>query len=212
MRPLRLLEDITYIRPDRYYICTYLPKWAYKNSYLVSSDKFLKKHITGVPFFSRYHIRKNLSYFFNPKIAQSVDIIRGDKLIHQGITRVPKKRFYTFYYENRRKNIKGMPRFIMPPEYSYDKHRRRRYTLILTRTYLQYGSKQFDYRYQLELYGFTGNLSKEYLAQENRKIYNTLTQTLPTYIGNRKKIIRRIFQDLPIGYLGSCDNPGKERK
>lgn len=210
MRPLRLKEDITYILPDRYYICTYMPKWAYKNSYLVSEDKFLKKHITGVPFFSRYHIRKNLSYFFSPDIAKSVDIVKGDKLIKQGITKVPVKRFYIFYYQNKSKSIKGMPRFIMPPEYSYDKHRRRRYNLIMTRIYLQYGSRKFDYRYQLELYGFKGNFSREYLAKENSKILSTLSQTLPTSFGERKKIIRHIFEGLPLKYLGFSNSPIKE--
>ena len=116
------------IRKDRYYIWTWRPDTTNKR---ITEKSLYRKHLTGIPYFTRYQIKKTLVYMYGVDVLQYIHIISGRKLLRQGIRILQdmnglrhKSDSTKFWYKGR---LVKARKFIIPDEYKIDKHRRRRF-------------------------------------------------------------------------------------
>lgn len=150
---VKIKRDKRFVWPDRYYIWTYYPKKYRKSIGRISKDKLYAKHFTCFPYFSRQHA-KHVACFYHGKVAlKYIHIVSGKRLLHWG--------WSTFNKESKSRQqacfIKGQVRYLRhwayPPEYRYDKHRRRYYIVRLNRAFKQGGKKKFNQTYWELNYG-----------------------------------------------------------
>lgn len=165
------------IRPDRYYIWTWRPDTT--NKYITERSLY-RKHLTGIPYFSRHHIKVTLVYLYGVDVLQYIHIISGRKLIKQGIRELSdmngKKMAYTkFWYKGKPVTAK---KFIIPDEYHIDKHRRRRFMVQMHRVFKSKGRKEFDERYSIKLYGQRQGISTEHLHKKRLQVNLAILQDL----------------------------------
>lgn len=164
---------------DLYYVWTYRPPELWKNFYKHTEKSMYKRHICGIGFYSRFHARHIISNLINKKALLYTHIVRGDKLIKEGITNLPK--FYNdrifvndphTKYGNRK-----LRRWIYPPEFNYDKHRRRHFILYLVKSAEDKGPKAFDLKYKKYFNGFRKSVTlKNYLKKKREIYYKFLVQ------------------------------------
>lgn len=171
----RIKEDITIVNPKRYYIWTWLPDryWYYGGPY-----RKYHKHYCANPYFTRYHAKKTAILHLGVDALRYIRVASGRSMIKEGITHLPlhkRTRWLTkvFYKDY----PKAVPFCIIPPEYAFDKHKRRRWRLLLHK-YAKRGRKQFNYFYALNLYGYTQSFSKEHMHMQRRKHYAQFLQDI----------------------------------
>lgn len=170
----RIKEDKTIVNPKRYYIWTWRPKKYWNKPGAMAN---YKKHYCYQPYFTRYHAKKTAILHLGVDALQYIRVISGKALIKEGIT----------HFKNQRSDwnsrvfikgyLRGLPFCIIPPEYKFDKHRRRRWRLKLF-SYAKQGRKVFNYHYALNLYGYTQNFSKKYLHSQRRRHYHEFLQEI----------------------------------
>lgn len=167
------------IRPDRYYIWTWRPDTT--NKYITEKSLY-RKHLTGIPYFTRHHVKVTLVYLYGVDVLQYIHIISGRKLIKQGIRELSdmngkllKKGSTKFWFKG--KFVKAR-KFIMPDEYHIDKHRRRRFMVQMHRVFKSKGKKEFNERYSIKLYGQRQGISPKYTRQKRLQINLAILQDL----------------------------------
>ena len=151
------------IRPDRYYIWTWRPDTTNK---IVTEKKLYRKHLTGIPYFTRHQVKVTLVYLYGVDVLQYIHIISGRKL---------KKGSTKFWFKG--KFVKAR-KFIMPDEYHIDKHRRRRFMVQMHRVFKSKGKKEFNERYSIKLYGQRQGISPKYTRQKRLQINLAILQDL----------------------------------
>lgn len=67
-----------------------------------------------------------------------VKIVSGKKLLKEGIEFLPKAALKQVWYKNKLWNIK---KWIFPPDYAYNKHRRRRFSTRMIHILKKYGKR-----------------------------------------------------------------------
>lgn len=167
------------IRPDRYYIWTWRPDTT--NKY-ITKLKLYRKHLTGIPYFTRYQIRKTLVYMYGVDVLADIHIISGRKLLKMGIKHLSdmngpllKHGSTKFYFKG--KLVKAR-KFIIPDEYKVDKHRRRRFMVQMHRVFKSKGKKAFDKRYATKLYGQREGISHRYIRKKRIQIRLAMLQDI----------------------------------
>lgn len=167
------------IRKDRYYIWTWRPDTT--NKYITEKSLY-RKHLTGIPYFTRYQIKKTLVYMYGVDVLQYIHIISGRKLLRQGIRILQdmnglrhKSGSTKFWYKGR---LVKARKFIIPDEYKIDKHRRRRFMVQMHRVFKSKGKKVFNERYSQKLYGQREGISPKYIRKKRIQIHSAILQDL----------------------------------
>lgn len=174
---VKIKRDKRFVWPDRYYIWTYYPEKFRKSIYITSKSKLYAKHYTCIPFFTRTHA-KHVAVFYHGKVAlHYIHIISGKRLIKQGITSFMIKKYRDACF------IKGQVRYLRPwaypPEYRYDKHRRRYYIIRMNRAFAQGGRKKFNEEYLRFNYGNNyRRISRAYLNKRYSRIRRSIWRGL----------------------------------
>lgn len=176
---VRLKESsIEPIREDRYYIWTWRPDTT--NKYITERSLY-RKHLTGIPYFSKYQVKKTLVYMYGVEVLKQIHIISGKKLIKKGIRVLAdingrRKKGSTKFYLNG-KLVKAR-KFIIPDEYKIDKHRRRRFMVQMHRVFKTKGKKAFNERYSQKLYGQRQGINPIYIRKKRIQIRSSILQDL----------------------------------
>lgn len=172
-------SNIGPILPDRYYIWTWRPDTTNK---IITEKKLYRKHLTGIPYFTRHHVKVTLVYLYGVDVLQYIHIISGRKLLQQGIRELSdmngkllKRGATKFWFKGKFVRAK---KFIIPDEYKIDKHRRRRFMVQMHRVFKSKGKKAFDERYSIKLYGQRQGISSAYTKQKRLQIYSSILQDL----------------------------------
>jgi hypothetical protein len=167
------------IYPDLYYIWTYIPSDISKK-FFKKNKQMYTKHICGVGFYSRFHARHIVSLIIGKKALLYIHIIRGDKLIKDGIRSLPAYKVDRIYVNNpfTPDGSKKIRRWIYPPEFRMDKHRRRHFILYLVKSAEDKGVRAFDNKYKKYFNGYKESI------------------TVGAYLRKRKKILRSFIQEL----------------
>lgn len=187
MKGRKVHRDNTKIYRDMVYAWTYLPDNKYpKRANKFSEKSMFKKHYCGVGFYSRYHARHVLSETFGlNKVARQVRLIQGKRLIKEGITTLPKKAVNYLYIDGRLRKVR---RWIYPPEFRYDSHRRRHFIVYLVTAAEDKGVKAFNRKYKTYLYGHRKSFSWSYYKRKETKILDSFVQDIWKAKGYRPDI------------------------
>lgn len=176
------------IRKDRYYIWTWRPDTTNKR---ITKKSLYRKHLTGIPYFTRYQIKKTLVYMYGVDVLQYIHIISGRKLLRQGIRILQdmnglrhKSGSTKFWYKGR---LVKARKFIIPDEYKIDKHRRRRFMVQMHRVFKSKGKKVFNERYSQKLYGQREGISSKYIRKKRIQIHSAILQDLQQAESRRKE-------------------------
>lgn len=167
------------IRSDRYYIWTWRPDTT--NKYI--TEKMLyRKHLTGIPYFTRHQIKVTLVYMYGVDVLQYIHIISGRKLLRQGIKELSDMNGLKLKHGSTKFWFKGKlvkaRKFIIPDEYRIDKHRRRRFMVQMHRVFKSKGKKVFNERYSIKLYGQRQGISPKYIRKKRIQIRLAILQDL----------------------------------
>lgn len=153
---VRVKRDQHFVWPDRYYIWTYFPPKYRVSVNNKSKSKLYQKHYTCIPFFTRRHAKHVVCFYHGVKALHCIHIIKGSRLIKQGITTFNKangiKRYHQAAFIKQRNGdwYPGMLRqWVYPPEYKVDSHRRRHYIVALNHAFEKYGKNGFNKKYEL---------------------------------------------------------------
>lgn len=151
---VRIKRDQHFVWPDRYYIWTYFPPKYRKSNR--TKNQLYQKHYTCIPFFTRRHAKHVVCFYHGVKALHSIHIIKGSRLIKQGITTFNKANGINKYHKAafiRKRDgtwYPGMLRqWVYPPEYRMDSHRRRHYIVSLNKAFENHGKNGFNKKYEL---------------------------------------------------------------
>lgn len=148
---VRLKESLRVINPKRYYLWSYIPNRK-RNEIISPSRKSLyQKKICGVPFYTTLHARRMMYYQLGLDSFSEIHIIRGRKLIKEGITYLDDRKPNTIWFKGRLYHIK---KWITPADYMLNKHRRRRFRVKMFTTFEKYGKKKFNQELIRIYYGY----------------------------------------------------------
>lgn len=187
-------SSIDPIRRNRFYIWTWVPK-----TYKRRTKKWLYlKHLTGVPYFTRKHIKTTLVAIYGVDVLAYIHIISGDKLIEQGIYHISDVNPYPkgstkFWYKG---HLVKAKKFLIPPEYKLDKHRRRHFIVMMFNTLKRHGKKAFDRKYAEKLIGQRKGISSKYIYKKRLQIRNTILPYLQEIARERKVDIQQLYDEL----------------
>lgn len=164
------------IYPNYYYIwCYYTPKF-WKLCTRITELNMYRKKICGIPYLSRYHAKHVAVTMFGIDILKVIHVTKGNKIIKQGITELPKKvRNFVIFHDK----WVMLRRWIYPPEYQYNKHRRRKFIVNLVSYSTRYKSrKRFNNHYKKMFYGVRPGVSKKIITNNRKTIIKQLTKEI----------------------------------
>lgn len=169
----RIRETYGIVNPNYYYVWTWRPKeyWKYASQ---KEKRLYKKHFCSTPYFTRFHAKRTLTIYFGADVLGYIHIIKGKTLIKMGVTHFQKKWGRHIFFKGKPKIT---PRFITPPEYLVDKHRRRYYRTRMYRA-IRLGRKNFNNFYALALYGYNEGLDIQYRKQKRYQLRQAIIQSL----------------------------------
>lgn len=161
------------VYPDLYYIWTYRPQELWKNFYKHTEKCLYKKHICGIGFYSRYHAKHIVKHLISREATRYIHIVKGSELINEGITTLPKKYNDRIFVNDPHTQYgdRKIRRWIYPPEFNYDKHRRRHFILYLVRSAEDKGPRAFDKKYKKYFNGYRKSVTVENYLKKKRQIY-----------------------------------------
>lgn len=127
-----------------------------------------------------------------------IHIISGDKLIEQGIYHISDVNPYPkgstkFWYKG---HLVKAKKFLIPPEYKLDKHRRRHFIVMMFNTLRRHGKKAFDRKYAEKLIGQRKGISSKYIHKKRLQIRNTILPYLQEIARERKVDIQQLYDEL----------------
>ena len=187
MESRRVARNNTIIYEDLYYVWSYRPDKYWKLSKFITKNSLYKKHICGIGFYSRYHAKHVLLELIGQDVIPYIHIIKGKRLLDKGISTLPKNYSECIFYKGEPYKIK---RWIYPPEFRYDSHRRRHFILYLVRSAEDYGVKAFNLKYKRYFYGYRQSFPWSYYRKKRVKILNSLVQEIWEAKGYRKDFIQ----------------------
>lgn len=167
----RIKRDTENVQADKYYIWTWVPKkWVNYSCF----RSIYQKHYCAQPFYTRYHAKKTAILHLGVDALQYIRIVSGRYLLKRGITKFQGRWKLRVFYKD---SPRGMPPWVIPPEFRFDKHRRRHFANILYRKFKR-GRKKFNQFYAFVLYGYTETLDKKYLIKQRSKLGYQILQNL----------------------------------
>lgn len=169
----KIRETFGIVNPKYYYVWTWRPKkyWRYVSQ---KEKRLYKKHFCSTPYFTRFHAKRTLVIYFGVDVLGDIHIIKGKNLIKMGITHFQHKWGRHIFFKG---EPKMTPRFITPPEYLVDKHRRRYYRIRMYRAF-RLGRNNFNNFYALALYGYNEGLDIQYRKQKRYKLRQAIRESL----------------------------------
>lgn len=175
---VKLKEQRTYgvIEPDLYYVWTFKPRKNPNARQYITERSLYKKHYLRIPFFTRFHAKRTLTIALGNKVLSYIHIVRGKSLIKKGITYLGRDSNWNRIFLGNKKSPK-LKQFIIPPEYIYDRHRRRYYRVRLYRA-KRLGKENFDNFYAMSLYGYRPGFTKNYTRFKRYKAIGAVLQEL----------------------------------
>lgn len=175
MKGYRVYRDNTIIYKDLYYVWTYRPDKYWKNHDKITEYSMYRKHYCGVGFYSRYHAKHVLVNDLGVDVKLFIHIIKGSRLINQGITTIPKKYSEYIFFKGEPRQVR---RWIYPPEFKYDSHRRRHFIVYLVKTAEKSGVKAFNKKYKKYFYGYRPSFPGHYFVKKKGKILRSLVSDI----------------------------------
>ena len=194
---VKLKRDVDKVHSKAIYAWSYHTKHSYRYCLSVTEKSFYKKKYCQIPFYSRIHAKHVLISMYGVDALKYVHFISGKKLRAQGI-KVFKQQKYPYevlfgengikaeIYNNLRKRYEirrtywgSLKRYIFPPEFIYDKHRRRYFAVLLHRKRRQ-GITKFNKWYKEQFYGNRIGISKKYLKSKRKEVNDALLQEIPS--------------------------------
>lgn len=194
---VKLRKDVDKVYSKAIYAWSYYTTYSYKHCRAVTEKSFYKKKYCQIPFYSRVHAKHILTSLYGVDALRYVHFISGKKLRSQGM-RVFKQQKYphevyfgehgikTEIYVKSRKRYEichiywgSLKKYIYPPEFIYDKHRRRYFAVLLQRKRKQ-GITKFNKWYKQQFYGNRQGISKKALHEKRKEINDALLQEIPS--------------------------------
>lgn len=189
MESRRVFRSNYIVYPDLYYVWTYRPHSTWKYFYRHSEKYMYKKHICGIGYYSKYHARHVVGLKLTTKALKHIHVIKGSKLIEEGITTLP-KHYNNRIYVNDPHTPDGsrkLCKWVYPPEFHYDKHRRRHFILYLVRVAEDEGPKAFNKKYRRYFNGYRPSLKVNAYLKRRRQIYYKYLQEYRQELGLPKE-------------------------
>lgn len=207
---VRLAENQRVINPNRYYLWSYVPdNQAMRNTHITPSGKFLyKKRICGVPFYTTLHARRMLYYQLGLESFSEVHIVKGRKLIKEGIKYLDYKQVNIVWYHNKIRHIR---KWVTPMDYMLNKHRRRKFRVQMYNYFTKYGKKRFNEELVRIYYGYRpGTTSKHKKFNRFKAYISIIPQVAKALKIHPEDIYIHLGKRQYIGYIGSIDPFTKE--
>lgn len=179
------------IRPNRFYVWTWIPK-----NYLSKADKyFYPKHLTGIPYFTKEQIALTYKLTFGTHVLKKIRVIRGRELIQQGVYTPwdvnPNGGHSRFWYKG---ELIPAPRIYLPIECKNLYHTRE----LLYKAYKKHRRNGFNRLYKKILAGQRVGISPYFQRKKRRQISNVILQNLSKVDGkSQKELLKFIFKELP---------------
>lgn len=200
---VKLAESQRIINPKRYYLWSYIPNLK-KNEIISDTKKFLyQKRICGVPFYTTLHARRMMYYQMGLDSFSEVHIIRGRKLIREGITYLDYKEPNVVWFKGRLWHVK---KWITPPDYMLNKHRRRRFRVKMFSIFEKYGKKRFNKELVRIYYGYRPGTTTSHKNFNRFKAYLSILPQVAKALKIQPEDISITFRNgNRIFYSGSID-------
>lgn len=194
---VKLKRDINKVYPKAIYAWSYHTQYSYRHIKAVTEKSFYKKKYCQIPFYSRIHAKHVLVTLYGVDALKYVHFISGKKLRSKGM-KVFKQQKYPYEVYFGEKGIKteiyvrsrkryeihnifwgSLKKYIYPPEFIYDKHRRRYFAVLLQRKRKQ-GITKFNKWYKEQFYGNRQGISRKHLQLKRKEINDALLQEIPS--------------------------------
>lgn len=195
---MKIARDLNKIYPKAVYCWSYHTKYSYRYCMAKTETSLYKKKYCQIPYYSRVHAKHVLITLYGMDALRDVHFISGKQLRKElGRKTFPYQKYPTEVlfgehgirkeiwikkrkrYEVHVKHWGAMRRYIFPPEYMYDKHRRRHFTIALY-TKRKNGITKFNKWYKQQFYGYRYGISKKHLIEKRKEVYDALLQEIPS--------------------------------
>lgn len=120
-----------------------------------------------------------------------VKIVSGKKLLKEGIEFLPKAALKQVWYKNKLWNIK---KWIFPPDYAYNKHRRRRFSTRMIHILKKYGKKRFNQELIRAYYGYRIGFKFSYKNLKRYQINSALVPEICKALSIPKRDIKVLWK------------------
>ena len=187
---VKIAENPQIIHKDRYYLWSYIPDSTGRYS-RVTKTLLFRKHICGIPFYTRLHAKRMMVYKLGVDSLSEVKIVSGKKLLKEGIEFLPKAALKQVWYKNKLWNIK---KWIFPPDYAYNKHRRRRFSTRMIHILKKYGKKRFNQELIRAYYGYRIGFKFSYKNLKRYQINSALVPEICKALSIPKRDIKVLWK------------------
>ena len=194
---VKLRRDVDKVHSKAIYAWSYHTTHSYRHCRAVTEKSFYKKKYCQIPFYSRVHAKHILTSLYGVDALRYVHFISGKELRAQGMKVFKQQKYpYEVYfgehgiqnevYVQSRKRYEvchiywgSLKKYIYPPEFIYDKHRRRYFAVLLQRK-RRHGITKFNKWYKQQFYGSRPGVSKKHLKAKRREINESILQEIPS--------------------------------
>lgn len=195
---MKIARDLNKIYSWAVYCWSYHTTYSYRYCRSKTEVSLYKKKYCQIPYYSRIHAKHVLTTLYGVDALRDVHFISGRKLKKElksknfpyqkyptevlfGENGIRKEVFIKRrnQYEIRQRYFGQMKRYIFPPEYMYDKHRRRHFTIALY-VKRKKGITKFNKWYKQQFYGYRQSISKKHLIDKRKEVYDALLQEVPS--------------------------------
>ena len=194
---VKLKRDLDKVHSKAIYAWSYHNIYTYRFCKSITEKSFYKKKYCQIPFYSRVHAKHVLVTLYGVDALKYVHFTSGKKLRANGMKIFKHQRYpYTLYfgeggiqsevyikaikdYKIRRIYFGSLKKYIYPPEFMYDKHRRRYFAVLLQRKRRQ-GITKFNKWYKEQFYGSRQGVSRIHLRCKRKEVNDALLQEIPS--------------------------------
>lgn len=194
---VKLRRDVDKVHSKAIYAWSYHTAHSYRHCRAVTEKSFYKKKYCQIPFYSRVHAKHILTSLYGVDALRYVHFISGKNLRAQGMKVFKQQKYpYEVYfgehgiqnevYVQSRKRYEvchiywgSLKKYIYPPEFIYDKHRRRYFAVLLQRKRRQ-GITKFNKWYKQQFYGSRQGISKKHLQSKRKEVNDAILQEIPS--------------------------------
>ncbi len=194
---VKLKRDKDKVYSKAVYAWSYNTPHSYRFFNSRTEKSFYKKKYCQIPFYSRVHAKHVLVTLYGVDALKYVHFVSGKELRSQGM-KVFKQQKYPYQINFGEKGIRieryiksrdkydrshvyygSLKKYIYPPEFIYDKHRRRYFAVLLQRKRKQ-GITKFNKWYKEQFYGSRSGISRKHLKLQRKEVNDALLQEIPS--------------------------------
>lgn len=194
----KIARDTDKIYSKAVYCWSYHTTHSYRHCKVKTEKSLYKKKFCQIPFYSRVHAKHVLVTLYGYDALRDVHFTTGKNIKGElGKKYFPQQKYpYEVYfgengirkqvwvkkrqrYEIHWEHWGSLKRYIFPPEYQYDKHRRRHFAIALKR-HRDKGITHFNNWYKLQFYGYRSGISKKALYEKRKEVNDALLQEIPS--------------------------------